>query len=170
MMLKNYCAAVSILKQCSPIVINHHLSTTDDHIIPCIQGHFVDFALYLGSRLSLDALFPSPLAQQDHTWHVNLTFSNLFKQWPKTHTSLPFSITGHMLYVGSRAQEEIWLAFIPNALLEQPDALPDMTLLAAAHGQSFTSMSLSVYRPCLHGGHVLRIYLLWDAFSGHPLK
>ncbi|KAG6369786.1 hypothetical protein JVT61DRAFT_13553 [Boletus reticuloceps] len=143
---KNHCAAISILKQRSPIVINQdfHLSTTDDHLIPFIQGHFVDFILYLSAHLGLDAILPSLLVCDGHTWHLTLTFSNLFKQWPNTNTSLPFSTTGRMLYLGSRAQEELWLAFVPNTLLQQPNALPDMTPLAtAAHGQSSMSTALS---------------------------
>ncbi|KAG6369784.1 hypothetical protein JVT61DRAFT_13548 [Boletus reticuloceps] len=58
---KNYCATMSILKQHSLIVINQdfHLSTTDDHVIPSIQGHFVNFVLYLLALVS-DSMLPSP--------------------------------------------------------------------------------------------------------------
>ncbi|KAF8427113.1 hypothetical protein L210DRAFT_865517 [Boletus edulis BED1] len=145
---KNHRAAINLLRQRSPIIINPNLclSTTDDHVIPSIQGHFVDFVLYLGARLGLDAILPSSLVQHDHTWHINITFSNLFKQWPSTHSQLPFSTTGRMLYLGSRAQEEIWLAFVPNSLLEQPNAPPDMSLLtnAAGLGPASTSSSTSL--------------------------
>ncbi|KAF8119387.1 hypothetical protein EV363DRAFT_1199073, partial [Boletus edulis] len=142
----NHRAAINLLKNRSPIIVNHdfRLNTADDHLVPFIQGHFIDFILYLGARIGLDAVLPSPTVRHDHTWHLDITFSNLFKQWPNAGVaSLPLSTTGRMLYLGSRAQEELWLAFVPNTLLEQPDALPDMAPLPPAHGQSPTSTSLS---------------------------
>ncbi|KAG6370410.1 hypothetical protein JVT61DRAFT_12131 [Boletus reticuloceps] len=162
---KNHRAAINNLRQCSPIIINPDfcLSTTDDHIIPSIQGHFVDFVLYLGARLGLDAILPSTLVQHDHTWHVNLTFSNLFKQWPSTHSPLPFSTTGRMLYLGSRAQEQMWLAFVPNSLLEQPNAPPDMSPLTnAPAGLGPASGSTSSSSTALSADHAYMIVMFFS--------
>ncbi|KAG9308132.1 hypothetical protein JVU11DRAFT_12486 [Chiua virens] len=125
-------AAINLLRSRSQLLVNHEFTLTlNSHdVVPSVRHHYIDFTLYLGARVGLDALLPSPRVLVDHTWHVNLTFSRLFKSWKESHLSLPFSTTGRMLCLGDRGQEEIWLAFVPSTLLDTPDALPDMTPLS----------------------------------------
>ncbi|KAF8121160.1 hypothetical protein EV363DRAFT_1302449 [Boletus edulis] len=127
--------AVRLLQYRSHLVIPNSLllDTQDDHrVLATMDGHFIDYSLCLGSRLGLDALLPSLAVALDHTWHIQLSFSRLFKLWPNTTSKLPFSTTGRMLHIGTRQQEEIWLALVPNTVLEPPhhldadaDAPPD---------------------------------------------
>ncbi|KAG6374588.1 hypothetical protein JVT61DRAFT_3944 [Boletus reticuloceps] len=118
--------AVRLLQYRSRLVIPNSLllDPEDNHrILAAMDGHFIDYSLCLGSRLGLDALLPSLAIAHDHTWHIQLSFSRLFKLWPNTPSKLPFSTTGRMLHIGTCQQEEIWLALVPNTVLKPPHHL-----------------------------------------------
>ncbi|KAF8432920.1 hypothetical protein L210DRAFT_3650025 [Boletus edulis BED1] len=118
--------AVRLLQYRSRLVIPNSLlldQEDNDRVLAAMDGHFIDYSLCLGSRLGLDALLPSLAIAHDHTWHIQLSFSRLFKLWPNTPSKLPFSTTGRMLHIGTRQQEDIWLALVPNTVLEPPHHL-----------------------------------------------
>ncbi|KAG9308942.1 hypothetical protein JVU11DRAFT_11408 [Chiua virens] len=145
--------AIHLLQSRRSITIDPHflVDVNDLDVVPFFDGHFIDFSLYLGSRLGLDAILPNPLLAQDHTWHIQFTFARLFKLWPDTHTQLPFSTTGRMMYIGARGQEEIWLAFVPNSLLNHPAPpdhpdphVPQAPLdMSPVHGTTSSSLSVN---------------------------
>ncbi|KAG6373978.1 hypothetical protein JVT61DRAFT_4606 [Boletus reticuloceps] len=118
--------AVRLLQYRSRLIIPNSLllDPEDNHrVLAAMDGHFIDYFLCLGSRLGLNALLPSLAIAHDHTWHIQLSFSKLFKLWPNTPSKLPFSTTGRMLHIGTRQQEEIWLTLVPNSVLEPPHHL-----------------------------------------------
>ncbi|KAG6369279.1 hypothetical protein JVT61DRAFT_15526 [Boletus reticuloceps] len=129
--------ALRLLQYRSRLVIPNSLllDPEDNHrVLAAMDGHFIDYSLCLGSRLGLDALLPSLAIAHDHTWHIQLSFSRLFKLWPNTPSKLPFSTTGRMLHFGTRQQEDIWLAIVPNTVLEPPHHLDAAAAAAAAPG------------------------------------
>lgn len=130
--------AIRLLQQRRRLVINDEylLHVQNERVVPSIQGHFIDYILCLGGRLGLDAVLPSSTVAVDHTWHADITFLKLFKLWPDTLTQLPFSTTGRMLYLGTRREEDIWIAFPPKSLLDDPNAPPEMAVLPSAPASS----------------------------------
>ncbi|KAG8213179.1 hypothetical protein J3R82DRAFT_11601 [Butyriboletus roseoflavus] len=82
----------------------------------CFSGHFLDYTLYLSSRLGLDAIISNKIT--NHQWQIDLTLSRMFKLWPNVKTPLPFFSTGHMIYIGTHAQEEIWLTMVPRSFID----------------------------------------------------
>ncbi|KAG6369300.1 hypothetical protein JVT61DRAFT_15482 [Boletus reticuloceps] len=120
--------ALHLLQSRSRLVIPNSLlldQNDNDRILTAMDGHFIDYSLCLGARLGLDTLLPSLAITHNHTWHIQLSFSRLFKLWPNTPSKLPFSTTGRMIHISTRHQEEIWLALVPNTVLEPPHHLDD---------------------------------------------
>ncbi|KAG6370421.1 hypothetical protein JVT61DRAFT_12033 [Boletus reticuloceps] len=118
--------AVRLLQHCSHLIIPNSLLLDPNNntcVLTAMDGHFVDYSLCLGARLGLNALLPSLTIAHDHTWHIQLSFSRLCKLWPSTPSKLPFSTTGHMIHIGTRQQEETWLALVPNTVLKPPHHL-----------------------------------------------
>ncbi|KAG2090293.1 hypothetical protein BD769DRAFT_1679717 [Suillus cothurnatus] len=104
---------------------HHRLIIDDDHIVPmdgpnvvpCVGPHYIDHTLYVGSHQGLDAGLPKILA--DHNWQVILDLANVYHLWPDSNvTGLPFNPMGCMVYIGTRLQEQLWVALVPRTFFE----------------------------------------------------
>jgi len=126
-------SAINLLKHRSTLVIDqdYKIDASQDNVLIRFDEDFLDHILYLGNRIGIDATLPNSAVLADHAWHIDLTFSKMFKLWPDSKISLPFSTTGRMIYIGTRSQEEIWLSFVPRSLVNTPNLQPDMTVLRA---------------------------------------
>lgn len=91
-------------------------------IVPLVRRHYLDFLLYMGSRPGLDVFLPRRDVIVAHTWYVNWSLSQRFRLWPETLADLPFDPKGRMVNVGTRFQEDLWVAFVPRSLIDDPDA------------------------------------------------
>jgi hypothetical protein len=100
------------------IVDNEHLVQQEGrNQIPRIGPHFIDHTLYIGSCRGLDAALPKIIA--DHNWQVILNLTNTHRLWPDSNVAcLPFNPLGRMIYVGTRLQEQLWLAMVPNTFFQ----------------------------------------------------
>ncbi|KIJ57541.1 hypothetical protein HYDPIDRAFT_171645, partial [Hydnomerulius pinastri MD-312] len=126
--------AIALLRDRSRIIVDEEylLHRHDANVIPHVKEHFIDFVLYMGNRIGLDALLPPLQVLVNHIFHVTWTFAQRNKLWPDSvGVNLSFSTTGRMIYLGRRFQEEFWIAFPPRGLLEDVDELPDMAPLDA---------------------------------------
>jgi hypothetical protein len=103
----------------------HRLIIDDDHIVPMdgpnvvprVGPHYIDHTLYVGSRQGLDAGLPKILA--DHNWQVILDLANVHRLWPDSNVAgLPFNPMGRMVYIGTRLQEQLWVALVPRTFFE----------------------------------------------------
>ncbi|KAG1721838.1 hypothetical protein EDB19DRAFT_1917044 [Suillus lakei] len=103
----------------------HRLIIDDDHIVPRdgpnvvprVGPHYIDHTLYVGSRQGLDAGLPKIRA--DHNWQVILDLTNVHRLWPDSNVaSLPFNPMGRMVYIGTRLQEQLWVALVPRTFFE----------------------------------------------------
>lgn len=156
-------SAINVLKGRSIVSIDadYKVDTTQDNVLMRFEEDFLDHILYLGNRIGIDAALPHSTIGHDHTWHVAITFSKMFKLWPDSKTALPFSTTGRMMYVGTRGQEELWLSFVPRSLVEQPNSQQDMvalrdpsTALTAPHAY----MAVMFFSFCLSQMHFHDVY------------
>ena len=102
----------------------HRLDVDDPDMSIGVGPHYLDFVMYVGDRLGLDAVLPN--IAMDHTWRLSLNFSTIQKLWPDGRaTRLPFNTRGRMMYVGRRMEEHVWLSMVPNEWL-----IPDHKLNA----------------------------------------
>lgn len=92
------------------------IDTTHPKIVPSVGPHFLDLAMYIGNRRGLDAVLPYD--RVDHTWNCQLNFTQMYRLWPDSKaTRLPFDHHGRMMCVGTRKQEQVWIAMVPNEWL-----------------------------------------------------
>ncbi|KAG6370141.1 hypothetical protein JVT61DRAFT_12447 [Boletus reticuloceps] len=92
------------------------VDTSEPHIIPSVGPHFLDLVMYVGARRGLDATLPYD--RIDHTWSCRLNFSGIHRLWPDSKaTRLPFDHHGRMMSIGTRKEEQIWIAMVPNEWL-----------------------------------------------------
>ncbi|KAI5981073.1 hypothetical protein EDD15DRAFT_2380428 [Pisolithus albus] len=83
-----------------------------------MSGHFLDYVMYMGNRRGLDAALPN--INVNHTMEFRLNLNMTHRLWPTSNTGdLPFIPTGRMMCIGSRMQENIWLAMVPKTILER---------------------------------------------------
>lgn len=156
-------AAINILKSRSSVTIDsdYKIDTSQDNVLIRFEEDFLDHILYLGNRIGIDAALPHSAVITDHSWHIDVTFSKMFKLWPDSKVSLPFSTTGRMMYIGTRAQEEIWLCFVPRSLVNLPNTQPDMTALQAPSTcltAPHAYMTVMFFAHCLSKIHFRDIY------------
>jgi hypothetical protein len=112
---KDVLGAMAMLRHRRRLIVDdEHLVQQDSpNVIPRVGPHFIDHTLYIGSRRGLDAALPNIIA--DHNWQVILNLTNTYRLWPdSTITCLPFNPLGRMMYIGTRLQEQLWLAMVPN--------------------------------------------------------
>ncbi|KAG6370252.1 hypothetical protein JVT61DRAFT_12196 [Boletus reticuloceps] len=102
----------------------HRLDVEDPDMSIGAGPHYLDFVMYVGDGLGLDAVLPN--IATDHTWRLSLNFSTMQQLWPDGKpTRLPFDTRGRMMYVGRRMEEHVWLSMVPNEWL-----IPDHPLNA----------------------------------------
>jgi len=82
-----------------------------------VGPHYLDYALYVGSRCGMDAALAN--VNVDHNWTVKLHLSTQLRLWPDKNASvLPFHPQGRMMSIGTRLDEQLWLAMAPNVYFE----------------------------------------------------
>lgn len=87
-------------------------------VTPRFGPHFVDFTLYVGEGIGFGPVLP--LREHDPTWTMQLSFNHANDLFPKADARhLPFDAKGRMLKIGTRLQENIWLAMVPRTYVEQ---------------------------------------------------
>lgn len=78
--------------------------------------HYLDFVLYIGDGLGLDAVLPNTVT--DHNWTLSVDLSKTQALWPDGKpTQLPYDTKGRMLHIGKRLDEYVWLSMVPNEWL-----------------------------------------------------
>ncbi|KAG2133428.1 hypothetical protein BD769DRAFT_1665695 [Suillus cothurnatus] len=111
--------AMKLLSVCHRLIIDddHIVPMDEPNVVPCVGPHYIDHTLYVGSRQGLDAGLPKILA--DHNWQVILDLANVHRLWPDSNVAgLPFNPMGHMVYIGTRLQEQLWVALVPRTFFE----------------------------------------------------
>jgi len=139
-------AAVSLLKTCHRLSVDDRYTVQINHpdVAPCVGPHYLDYTMYIGDRRGLDAALPNVII--DHNWTAMLTLNMTNRLWPDKNTkALPFDPKGRMMYIGTRLDDQFWLAMVPNGffLVDDPDnvreRLPVLdattTALAVCHSQ-----------------------------------
>lgn len=121
-------SALSWLGTCSTIKLDaeYILNPNNRNVLPSTGPHYLDFCLFVGDRLGLDAILPN--TPYDHTFSVDICFNRWNVIWPSADSRyLPFNPKGRMLKIGSRRQENIWLAMVPISYLDHDhlDNLPE---------------------------------------------
>ncbi|KAG2063879.1 hypothetical protein BDR04DRAFT_1163227 [Suillus decipiens] len=97
---------------------NEHTVPKDGpNVVPRVGPHYIDHTLYVGNRRGLDAAIPKIRA--DHNWQVIIDLANTHRLWPDSNVAcLPFNPIGRMVYIGTRLQEQLWLALVPTTFFE----------------------------------------------------
>lgn len=121
-------SALSWLRTRSTVQVDgeYILDPDGGNVLPSVGPHFLDFCLFIGDRLGLDALLPN--TNHDFTFSFDLCFKHWNVVWPSADSRyLPFNPKGRMLKIGSRRQENVWLAMVPRSYLDHDhlDNLPD---------------------------------------------
>ncbi|KAI5995892.1 hypothetical protein EDD15DRAFT_2195367 [Pisolithus albus] len=102
----------------------YHVDSHTPDVVPRVGPHFLDYTLYVGSRRGLDAALPN--VHVDHNWTVKLQLSMTHRLWPDNAVNaLPFNPKGRMMYLGTRLDDQLWLAMVPNQYFDLND--PDNT-------------------------------------------
>ncbi|KAG9309436.1 hypothetical protein JVU11DRAFT_10690 [Chiua virens] len=110
-----------VLKLDEEFILDHNGPDT----VPRIGPHFWDFSLIVGHSIGLHAALPVTCA--DATWHCELNFNRPYTLWPTADVPyLPFDPTGRMMYIGTRRQENMWLALVPKTYTD-PDHLDNVS-------------------------------------------
>lgn len=110
--------ALRLLSGRHRLEIDHDLvlDATREDVLPCVGPHYLDLVMYVGDRRGLDAVRPND--RVDHTWRCHLNFSGINRLWPDSKaTRLPFDNHGRMMAVGTRKEEQVWIAMVPNEWL-----------------------------------------------------
>ncbi|KAI6010564.1 hypothetical protein EDC04DRAFT_2610141 [Pisolithus marmoratus] len=90
------------------------------NLVPRLAPHYLDYTLYVGSRCGLDAALPN--VDIDHNWTAKLQLSMANRFWPDNAiNSLPFDPKGHMMYIGTRLDDQMWIAMVPNKFFDLQD-------------------------------------------------
>ncbi|KAF8441791.1 hypothetical protein L210DRAFT_3645009 [Boletus edulis BED1] len=111
-------SALRLLSGRHRLEIDPHLTinTVDSNILPTVGPHFLDLVMYVGDRRGLDAVRPNDYV--DHTWRCHLHFNGIQRLWSDSKpTRLPFDTHGRMMSIGTRKEEQIWIAMVPNEWL-----------------------------------------------------
>ncbi|KAG2737670.1 hypothetical protein P692DRAFT_20883334, partial [Suillus brevipes Sb2] len=111
--------AMALLRHRRKLIVDdeHRVQQDGPNVIPRIGPHFIDHTLYIGSRRGLDAALPKIIA--DHNWQIILNLTNTHRLWPDSNMAcLPFDPLGRMMYIGTRLQEQLWLAMVPNTFFQ----------------------------------------------------
>ncbi|KAG1846639.1 hypothetical protein F4604DRAFT_1936310 [Suillus subluteus] len=96
---------------------DHTIPKDGPNVVPRVGPHYIDHILYVGNRKGLDAAIPKIRA--DHNWQVTLDLANTHRLWPDSNVAcLPFNPVGRMVYIGTRLQEQLWLAVVPTTFFE----------------------------------------------------
>ena len=86
------------------------------------REHYLDYYLLVPARRGLQVILPT--SQGDPSYVFKLDLNKQQKQWKARHADLEFDPTGRMLYIGTYAQEEVWLAMVPQAFVDE-EAMED---------------------------------------------
>ncbi|KAI6155876.1 hypothetical protein BKA82DRAFT_4011286 [Pisolithus tinctorius] len=166
--------AISLLSNRHRIHIDDHYRVNTDS--PDLGPHYLDYALYVGSRRGLDAVLPNVAA--DHNWTAKLQLTMTFRLWPdNAANALPFNPKGRMMYVGTRLDDQFWLAIVPHVFFDirdpdnTPDKLPSLDhrhpVVAPHHARMIVMFIAHVLSEMRHEDiHCLDPYpepLTWDA-------
>ncbi|KAI6009799.1 hypothetical protein EDC04DRAFT_2610529 [Pisolithus marmoratus] len=90
------------------------------NLVPRLAPHYLDYTLYVGSRHGLDAALPN--VDIDHNWTAKLQLSMANRFWPDNAiNSLPFDPKGRMMYIGTRLDDQMWIAMVPNKFFDLQD-------------------------------------------------
>ncbi|KAG2146603.1 uncharacterized protein EDB93DRAFT_1250884 [Suillus bovinus] len=116
---KDSLGAMGLLSGRHRLVIgnDHTIPKDGPNVVPRVGPHYIDHTLYVGNRKGLDAAIPKIRA--DHNWQVTLDLANTHRLWPDSNVAcLPFNPIGRMVYIGTRLQEQLWLAVVPTTFFE----------------------------------------------------
>ncbi|KAG6371988.1 hypothetical protein JVT61DRAFT_9006 [Boletus reticuloceps] len=112
-------SALRLLSGRHRLEIDEHFkldTAAESNVVPTVGPHYLDLVMYIGDRRGLDAVRPNE--DVDHTWRCRLNFSGIQRLWPDSKaTRLPFDAHGRMMYIGSRKEEQVWLAMVPKEWL-----------------------------------------------------
>ncbi|KAI5987134.1 hypothetical protein EDC04DRAFT_2614925 [Pisolithus marmoratus] len=90
------------------------------NLVPRLAPHYLDYTLYVGSHHGLDAALPN--VNIDHNWTAKLQLSMANWFWPDNAiNSLPFDPKGCMMYIGTRLDDQMWIAMVPNKFFDLQD-------------------------------------------------
>ncbi|KAI9456721.1 hypothetical protein HD554DRAFT_2177974 [Boletus coccyginus] len=116
-------AALTTLRRRRSIQVDREytLDLTGPDVVPRIGPHFIDFTLFVGDKIGLGTALPH--RQYDPTWSMRLTLNHATDLWPSADSRyLPFNPMGRMLKIGTRLQENVWLAMVPKSYLNHDHA------------------------------------------------
>ncbi|KAH0834295.1 hypothetical protein J3R83DRAFT_11669 [Lanmaoa asiatica] len=105
---RNSRGAMRLLSRHHHLDIEPHqrVDIEDPDIAVGVGPHYLNYTMYVGARLGLNALLP------------NLNFSMIQCLWLDSKaTCLLFNNSGRMMYIGRRLQEYAWIAMMPNEWL-----------------------------------------------------
>ncbi|KAI6139653.1 hypothetical protein BKA82DRAFT_34057 [Pisolithus tinctorius] len=150
--------------------------TFSPDLVPRLSPHYLDYALYVSSHHGLDAVLPNVTA--DHNWTAKLQLTVTFRLWPdNAANALPFNPKGRMMYVGTRLDDQFWLAIVPHVFFDirdpdnRPNKLPLLDhrhpVIAPHHAHMIVMFITHVLSEMRHEDiHCLDPYpepLTWDA-------
>ncbi|KAG9308204.1 hypothetical protein JVU11DRAFT_12216 [Chiua virens] len=112
--------AVSLLQRRRTIELDDEylLDLDDSNVTPRVGPHYIDFTLYVGDQIGLSPVLPR--RENDPTWSMRFSLNHTAELWPTADAChLPFHTAGRMLKIGTRLQENIWLAMVPTTYMER---------------------------------------------------
>lgn len=108
--------AISLLQTRHRVVIDdrYRVNPNDPSASLSVSPHYLDYALFMGSHPGFDAALPN--VDVDHNWTCKFTFNMAHHLWQdKNRDALPFHPQGRMMYIGTRLDDQLWIAMVPNA-------------------------------------------------------
>lgn len=98
------------------------LTPHDKDILSQLQGHYLDYVLFVGNRIGLDAALPNTMRVDDSIiFRLNLGHAD--RLWPSANIKdLPFDPQGRLMFVGASGdsgEEQLWIAMIPKYLINR---------------------------------------------------
>lgn len=161
--------AISLLKHRHHLVVDRRylVNTGDSDVMPCVGPHYLDYTMYIGSRRGLDAALPK--VRVDHNWTAKLTLNMTQRLWPtKNISALPFEPTGRMMYIGSRLDDQLWLAMVPTALFSRNNPDSARERLPILNGKTTAISTPHQIMLVMFIAHVLSTIPLEDMHSNEP--
>ncbi|KIM65728.1 hypothetical protein SCLCIDRAFT_22605 [Scleroderma citrinum Foug A] len=159
-------AAIALLRKCHQLKVDtaYMVEKGDANLASQVGPHYLDYMLYVGSRCGLDAALPN--VNVNHNWTVKLQLSTRLRLWPdKNISALPFHPQGRMMSIGTRLDEQLWLAMAPNTYFEENhpdnsrDRLPVLDALSSSLSPRHNLMLIMFI------AHVLESMRVTDRFS-----
>lgn len=166
--LKDIYERGDIHRQLKLLTERHSVIVDDDKLIPgtstdvawCTNVGALDFLLCVPREAGLEAILPNTNVDMSTFWTIPTSDRSRHRKFKAKHARLGFSAERSMLHLGHAKEQEVWLAYAPNAFF---DDTANFEYKSAGYDSGDTRMSAQLYcRTILFLAYTMNKYQISD--------